>query len=632
MRQQWWDIRNWRIGTRLGIGFGVCPAVLLVVMGFLHVLSGRQEALLGHAGRLGTGTALISAMELALAEAGQAMRDTLVEPQSTVYDGQVRAAMAKYASARTRFDELSGTSTWAARAELDNALLGLRREYVDVHAVRSDTASQRLHLAHRRVMDAAGRLAETYLQENRRILLADGATAGHDLDRLIMLCMTAIIVVALASWRLTVSITRPLQSAVSLARRVANGDLSATLVVQGRDEIGSLLGSLNAMNEHLRKVVGEVRLGMDAIAGASREITAGSTHLAERTESQAQFLAETTSSMEQLTATVTQNAVNAQSVHDAMLNTAAAATRGDEVVHEVFDTMRRIKESSHRIADIVGLIDSIAFQTKILALNAAVEAARAGNEGRGFAVVAAEVQMLAQRAADAAAGIRQLVGTSVDLVEVGNRQVVDGGRTMNDMTASIRGVSSLVGDIASASQQQAASITDVNQAVVQMDGTTQQNLALVEETRAVADRMQAQAAALAKAVSAFRLEVNTVEAAEMVKRAAQLIHDQGVDVALAAFSKPAPEFRQRDLYINVIDLEGNTLAHGDNPGLIGKNLINLKDEDGKTFIREFVRVARELGAGWIDYRWKNPVTGIVEAKSTYVQRAADLIVGCGIYR
>ena len=301
------------------------------------------------------------------------------------------------------------------------------------------------------------------------------------------------------------SISRPLQSAVQLAQSVAAGDLSASITVQSRDEVGQLLQALKDMNTSLQRIVGQVRQGTDSIASASSQIASGNQDLSSRTEEQASSLEQTAASMEELTATVQQNAGNAQQANQMASAASQVAVRGGATVAQVVQTMSAINESSRKIVDIIGVIDSIAFQTNILALNAAVEAARAGDQGRGFAVVASEVRTLAQRSAEAAKQIKQLIDDSVSKVQEGSTQVDEAGRTMDEIVMSVRRVTGIMGEISVASHQQTSGIEQVTQAVTQMDQMTQQNAALVEEAAAATDALRSQAAALAETVSFFKL-------------------------------------------------------------------------------------------------------------------------------
>ena len=286
-------------------------------------------------------------------------------------------------------------------------------------------------------------------------------------------------------------------------RQVAQGDLAAP--EQSAGVPVGLMAELAAMRQALRTLVGQVRDSTVAIIHASGEIAQGNNDLSGRTEQQASALEETAASMEELSSTVQQNAANAQQASTLAVNAAQVAQQGGAVVGEVVATMKGINDSSQRIADIIGVIDSIAFQTNILALNAAVEAARAGEQGRGFAVVASEVRTLAQRSADAAKEIRGLIQTSVERVAQGSALVDRAGSTMEEVVASIGRVSAIVAEISAASSEQSAGVSQVGQAVMHMDQATQQNAALVEESAAAADSLRLQAQELLQAVALFRL-------------------------------------------------------------------------------------------------------------------------------
>jgi len=307
------------------------------------------------------------------------------------------------------------------------------------------------------------------------------------------------------AWLLTTGITGPLQQAVAVARRVASGDLTGHIDDSARDETGQLLSALKEMNASLQGIVTDVRSGTDHITTSSSEIAQGNQDLSRRTEQQAGALEETASSMEELTSTVKHNADNARQANQLAASAAQVAVKGGEVVAQVVGTMDSINQSSGKIVDIIAVIDGIAFQTNILALNAAVEAARAGEQGRGFAVVASEVRNLAQRSASAAKEIKALIGDSVEKVNLGSKLVADAGSTMNEIVASVHKVSDMISEITAASSEQSAGINEVNQAIGSMDAVTQQNAALVEEAAAAAESMQQQAAALARAVSVFKV-------------------------------------------------------------------------------------------------------------------------------
>ncbi|MBP0599997.1 MCP four helix bundle domain-containing protein [Herbaspirillum sp. LeCh32-8] len=322
--------------------------------------------------------------------------------------------------------------------------------------------------------------------------------------------MTAAIVIGLAvaifmGFILVRAISRPLEQAVKVAQGVAAGDLTQDIEVRSKDETGQLMAALKEMNGNLLRIVGEVRTSTDTINTAAAEIATGNLDLSSRTEQQAGSLEETASAMEELTSTVKQNADNARQANQLAASASDVASRGGDVVRQVVDTMSSINDSSRKIVDIISVIDGIAFQTNILALNAAVEAARAGEQGRGFAVVASEVRSLAQRSASAAKEIKQLIDDSVAKVGNGSTLVAQAGETMEEVVASVRRVTDVMGEITAASHEQSTGIEEVNRAITQMDETTQQNAALVEEAAAAAQSLQEQAVRLSGAVSVFRL-------------------------------------------------------------------------------------------------------------------------------
>jgi len=307
---------------------------------------------------------------------------------------------------------------------------------------------------------------------------------------------------------ITRSITTPLRRGVDVALVIASGDLSTPVSSNDRDELGDLTRALGSMQDSLRRLVGQVRSSTDSIGTASAEIATGNQDLSNRTEQTASNLQHAASSMEQLTGAVKQSADSARHANQLANSAAEVAARGGAVVSQVVATMDDINTSSKKIADIIGVIDSIAFQTNILALNAAVEAARAGEQGRGFAVVASEVRSLAQRSAEAAREIKSLIGASVDKVEGGSRLVADAGRTMNEIVGSVQRVSDIIGEITAAAAEQSDGIGQVNGSVSQLDQMTQQNAALVEQSAAAAESLKEQASALARVVGAFRLEAS----------------------------------------------------------------------------------------------------------------------------
>ena len=369
-----------------------------------------------------------------------------------------------------------------------------------------------------------------YMQQNDRLydIAVEDNNSSYSQAMWVLACVLITVLAAIvAVWfGIKLSLISPMNRLIDSIRHIASGDLVKRIDVEGSNEIGQLAESLRHMQGELMNTVGDVRNGANAIYSGASEIAMGNNDLSSRTEQQAASLEETAASMEQLTATVKQNAENARQASHLALSASETAQKGGKVVDNVVQTMRDIASSSQKIADIISVIDGIAFQTNILALNAAVEAARAGEQGRGFAVVAGEVRNLAQRSAQAAREIKSLIEDSVSRVDVGSTLVESAGETMDEIVNAVTRVTDIMGEIASASDEQSRGIDQVGLAVAEMDRVTQQNASLVEESAAAAAALEEQASRLTQAVAVFRIQ-----------------HDQqrARDVATA---KPAPTTAQ----------------------------------------------------------------------------------------
>jgi methyl-accepting chemotaxis protein len=423
-------------------------------------------------------------------------------------DSQNSLAALKVTAASTGFDAAEIESAQKALLTLQAKYLDALREY-DASKAESAQAVDKLVRGLDReptkmidgIVSQVGVVANAYREQAR----ADEASTYRNACALLLAATMAAMVIGVILTRvLVLGITRPLEKAVRVARTVAQGDLSSDIQIRGKDEAADLMTALKQMNDSLTRIVGDVRTSTDSIASASVQIASGSVDLSARTEQQATALEETASSMEELISTVKQNADNAMAASGLAFEASDVARRGGAVVYEVVSTMESINASSRKIVDIISVIDGIAFQTNILALNAAVEAARAGEQGRGFAVVATEVRNLAQRSAAAAKEIKALISDSVEKVDTGTKLVSHAGSTMDEVVASVQRVRDLIGDIANASQEQAAGIGQVNQAIAQMEDATQRNVALVEESTAAAQALREQAAKLSTVVQVFK--------------------------------------------------------------------------------------------------------------------------------
>ena len=542
-------LRNVSIGVRLGLGFAVILLFSMVITGIsvwrLHDVATATRTMMEQPlakeryisdwySKIDSGirrtTAIVRSADTSLGPyfAEEAKQSSVVSgelqkkiealisgPQETELFRQVSEMRKVYLDAREQVSKLK------AAGQTEEAEKAFQAVFVP-----GSTKYQKVimnMLEHQRAsIDATAREIDAVAKTSRNLLLA--------------LAALALAFGVVCAWVLTMGIVRPLRTAVEIARKVADGDLTAQIDVSAKDETAQLLQALKDMNTSLLNIVGEVRSGTDSIATSSTQIAAGNQDLSSRTEEQAGSLEETASSMEELTSTVKQNADNARQANQLAASAAQVAVKGGEVVAQVVGTMQSINTSSNKIVDIISVIDGIAFQTNILALNAAVEAARAGEQGRGFAVVASEVRNLAQRSASAAKEIKTLIGASVEQVNAGSMLVAQAGSTMNDIVDSVQRVSDIITEITAASSEQSVGIDEINRAIGQMDAVTQQNAALVEESAAAAESMQHQAHNLAQVVSVFKLngQQASVSGLKGVKRPAAKTPQDALRIGRAA--------------------------------------------------------------------------------------------------
>ncbi|WP_304622808.1 methyl-accepting chemotaxis protein [Roseateles cellulosilyticus] len=509
-------LNQWKLRARVLAGFALVMVLLTVasIVGMLRVsaLSQRIDHLV---------EADMRTLELARQWAGLTEGNILRRIVAMVVDdeGFVKGFTARSKEISERIDkiqkELDGLQQDAESERLLKAVSDGRKQYqVAREAVaKAKAAGENVH--QRAVtemlpaMDAYLAAIDAYAEHTRKLLQLARDDAQAQVTRarevVLVLMLIALALGIVIANIITRSVTGPLSQAQALSRTIADGDLRQTVSVDGTDELATLNRALHDMQQRLAETITGVRGAAEQVQVASAEIATGNSDLSQRTENAAASLEETGAAMAQLSESVRLNADSAREANTLAQAASQVADRGGEMVEQVITTMNDIQQSSGKIADIIGVIDSIAFQTNILALNAAVEAARAGEQGRGFAVVASEVRALAQRSAEAAREIKTLISASVERVDGGSRLVTDTGATMREVVASVQRVTRIISEISSASANQATTLGEIGQAVQQLDQMTQQNAALVEESAAAAESLREQSSELVRSVSGFRL-------------------------------------------------------------------------------------------------------------------------------
>ncbi|WP_066269952.1 methyl-accepting chemotaxis protein [Hydrogenophaga palleronii] len=514
-------IKNLKVGTRLISAFLVVCAICALVggIGLINMSKINDQAthmyekeLLGLSHIKDSNINLIYAGRargnylLATSQEERAAHKASLEKSLANAQEAIRTAKPLFSSeaAKRMFSELD--TVFASYSQEQAAMLTLAAQ--EPVASRSEALSKLLHDTR-----ADANKIDELLNELSKLKEADARNAKDLTGALFTSSMTMMLILIAAAVGIGMtlgivisrSITRPLNEAVRVAETVAAGDLTSRIEVTSQDETGQLLNALKTMNASLLDIVNNVRSSSESIATGSTQIAIGNNDLSQRTEAQASNLEQTAASMEELTSTVRQNSETARQANQLAATASEAAVKGGEVVGRVVGTMQDITASSKKIVDIIGVIDGIAFQTNILALNAAVEAARAGEQGRGFAVVAGEVRNLAQRSAGAAKEIKILINDSVEKVEIGSRLVGDAGQNMDSIVSQVKRVTDMIAEISSASVEQTQGISQVGDAVNQLDQVTQQNAALVEESAAAAESLKNQSARLAEIVGVFKV-------------------------------------------------------------------------------------------------------------------------------
>ena len=540
------NIANWRIGYRLGSGFAFLVLMLFVVNAFsITKLSLFHEDAKLIVTRVYPDT--VTTTDLI-----DVVNSTLVAYQRLLLvtdPAEVKSTLDMLGDLRKRggqlLDKLVASNSPEASQKVIRDIQQIRPQFLASgdRIIASLTAGDR-DSGIREFTTTMNEVQRSYREQVRKLVAFQNGTMTKTLDTmtatynetrllLVLICLLAAVAGGVIAWLITRSVIRPINQALALADRVAQGDLTFRVQVAHQDETGLLLKALDNMNSSLRHIVGQVRDGAEAISTAASQIAAGNQDLSARTEEQASSLEQTASSMEELTSTIKNTADNTRQATSVSHQASDAAKNSSEVMLSVTQKMRGIQSSSQRMAEIIGVIDSIAFQTNILALNAAVEAARAGEQGRGFAVVASEVRSLAQRSATAAKEIKELIDDSVSKIQDGMNLVDSADDTLGRLTNHVQEVNAIIAEISQASQEQSDGVSQINVAVGQIDTTTQQNAALVEESAAAAISLQSQASALTQTVSAFKLTAGETVSASSAQRESASVMSTKPALALA---------------------------------------------------------------------------------------------------
>jgi methyl-accepting chemotaxis protein len=444
--------------------------------------------------------------------------------------------------------------------------------------------------------------------------------------------MVSLALLVLGLLALHISLSQDLDELAKATRHLVSGDLRLNVGGKSRDEVGELADALRDLGRTLSEMVANVRSNAAFVAHAGRSLSSDNRELSGRTEQQASSLVQTTSSVEQLLLTVQQNAQGAGSASSRAARLRDLAIRGASSMTQAVASVGSIQGSARRMDEIVGVIDSLAFQTNILALNAAVEAARAGEMGKGFAVVAGEVRSLAQRSAASSKEIRQLIVQSRELVSTSVEKIREAGANLDDIVSGIRELATDMSQISTASNEQSTGLNDISAAVRQLNDITQRNAEMVGHAVGQSTDLEGRARTLVASVSAFKLQQGSAEEAlALVERALALRKRSHKSAFLSQITNSAGQFNDRDMYVFVLDDQGAYLAFGGNPAKVGTRVQDVPGIDGAQLLKSILDQAR-VGPGWVEYDITNPSTGKVQTKMSFVQEVDGHFLGCGVYR
>jgi len=428
------------------------------------------------------------------------------------------------------------------------------------------------------------------------------------------------------------SLATDLGNLAQAMRQTTSGDLCTRLEVHGRDELADLAQLLDNMVLTLSSMVADIRSNAALVSHAGQSLAADNRALAERTEQQAASLEQTAASVEQLLGTVQNNAQTAQAADQRTRQVSQAADQGTQAMARAVESVEAIQQGARRMHEIIGVIDSIAFQTNILALNAAVEAARAGEQGRGFAVVATEVRTLAGRSGEAAKEIRALISATVQQVESSTGLIRSAGEGISGMASGIRTVAATMSEIATSGAEQSTGLQEITTAVRHLDQITQHNAQMVEYAVEQSSALEVRASTLSRAVASFRLQQGTAEeAVALVQRAVAMRSGTSREPFLRTITDKGQPYHDRDMYVFALDQTGTYRAFGGNPAKVGSRVQDIPGIAGQQLVDDIVTQA-ERGPGWVEYDITNPATGAVQTKISFVRKVDDLYLGCGVYK
>ena len=462
--------------------------------------------------------------------------------------------------------------------------------------------------------------------------LALGSSPVTGLEWVALACIAALVLTVYMLVAFYASVAQDISEVLRVANQIVAGDLRVNPRSHGQDEVGQLATTMGRLGRTVSSMVANVRSNAAFVAHAGQSMAAGNRNLSDRTEQQAANLEETAASVEQLSTTVQHNAAAASQANASAAKVRDMADQGGDTMAQAIASVEAIQAGAKRMDEIVGVIDGLAFQTNILALNAAVEAARAGESGRGFAVVASEVRSLAQRSAESAKEIRQLISASSSQVSMSVDKIRMAGSNMAHIVSGIRDVATSMSQISTSSSEQSAGLSEITAAVRQIDEITQQNARVVEHAVSQALSLERYASTLVQSISMFKLQQGSAEEAQaLVDRAIAHRKRTSQDSFLRDITNPAMGFHDRDMYVFVLDSNGKYLAFGGNAAKVGTRVQDIAGIDGAGLLESIVEQAQRE-PGWVEYDIANPTTGKVQTKMSYVQLVDGLYAGCGVYK